>query len=283
VAQALDGLLFETRDALRSYRSGVSVGIVAPQGAGSNLLHGLSTAFSTSSQNVLAKGAVVQNIVALHFRVTLSSPVSVSTQIGILRNLLLGKVQGKVARVVDDVIQSSIPIVILVESADVMSSLILLKSQVEKALGRRINMVFSGATEAHLIAEEIGTAGVGVLVTSSRPFPLQWEQRRLLPGPPLSKLSAISVLLQNNITVAIGVDEKSQVRNTRFDVGWIALESEISKADALALATVNVEKLLGLDANNDLVATKGGEILDFQGKVVAIINAKRGVVDLLET
>ncbi|KAJ7600764.1 carbohydrate esterase family 9 protein [Mycena floridula] len=283
VAQALDGLLFETRDALRSYRSGVSVGIVAPQAAGSNLLHGLSTAFSTSSQNVLAKGAVVQNVVALHFRVTLSSIVSVSTQIGILRNLLLGKVKGKLGRVIDDVVQGSIPIVILVESADVMSSLILLKSQVEKALGNQINMVFSGATEAHLIAEEIGAAGVGVLVTSIRPFPSQWEQRRLLPGPPLSKLSAISVLLQNNVTVAIGVDDKSQVRNTRFDVGWVALESEISKADALALATVNVEKIFGLDSSNDLVATKGGEIFDFQGKVVAMINAKRGVVDLLET
>ena len=57
---------------------------------------------------------------------------------------------------------------------------------------------------------------------------------------------------------------------------------EISKADALALASVNLEKLLGIKSGNfegDLVATSGGDLLEFS-KVVAVISPTRGVVDV---
>ena len=63
-----------------------------------------------------------------------------------------------------------------------------------------------------------------------------------------------------------------------------ALESngEIQKADALALASVNVEKLLGIKTDSlqgDLVATHGGDLLDFS-KVVGVISPRRGLVDI---
>jgi hypothetical protein len=44
---------------------------------------------------------------------------------------------------------------------------------------------------------------------------------RSLPGPPLSKDSAISVLLNCNVTVGIGIVEQWSARNTRFDVAWV--------------------------------------------------------------
>ena len=43
-----------------------------------------------------------------------------------------------------------------VGSADVMSTLIILKDEVEERLGTVMRMVFSGASESHLIAKEIG-------------------------------------------------------------------------------------------------------------------------------
>jgi hypothetical protein len=56
----------------------------------------------------------------------------------------------------------------------------------------------------------------------------------------------------------------------------------ISRVDTLALASVNLEILLDVKTvNDDLVATKGGSLLDLEGKVVAIISPSRGVVDLL--
>ena len=60
-------------------------------------------------------------------------------------------------------------------------------------------------------------------------------------------------------------------------------DGEISKAEAIALASSNLEKLLGLKSGtvtSDLVATTGGTVLDFESKVVGIVSAKRGVVDL---
>lgn len=44
-------------------------------------------------------------------------------------------------------------------------------------------MTLSGATEAHLLAKEIGEAGVGVIFVSSRPFPTTWEQKRVYVPP----------------------------------------------------------------------------------------------------
>lgn len=55
-----------------------------------------------------------------------------------------------------------------------------------------------------------------------------------------------------------------------------------NKHDAIALATVNLEKLLGVHENHDdLVATMGGSLLDLSSKVTAIISPGRGLVDIL--
>ncbi len=43
-----------------------------------------------------------------------------------------------------------------VNSADIMTTLLLLKGEVEDRIGSRMRVVFSGATEAHLLAPEIG-------------------------------------------------------------------------------------------------------------------------------
>lgn len=50
------------------------------------------------------------------------------------------------------------PLVIEVGNADIMATLLILKARVEAKLGSQMRMVFSGATEAHLLAEEIGAA-----------------------------------------------------------------------------------------------------------------------------
>ena len=55
----------------------------------------------------------------------------------------------------------------------------------------------------------------------------------------------------------------------------------ITQAQALALASTNIRKLLGVKGSGDLVATKGGSILDFESKVVGVLSSSRGVVDLL--
>jgi hypothetical protein len=52
-------------------------------------------------------------------------------------------------------VQGVIPLVIDVHSADIMASLLILKAEVEYKIGSMMRMVFSGATEAHLLATDI--------------------------------------------------------------------------------------------------------------------------------
>ena len=68
---------------------------------------------------------------------------------------------------------------IAVESADAIASLIRLKAEVEEDLETTIKFVFAGATEAHLLAKEIGESGAGVIIAPTRPFPHSWEERRM--------------------------------------------------------------------------------------------------------
>ncbi|KAG7444373.1 carbohydrate esterase family 9 protein [Guyanagaster necrorhizus] len=282
VIRASDGLQFAARDSLLAYRGGVTTAIVAPVAPG--LISGLTAAFSTGSAHKLQKGAVVQDVTALHVIVSLSSPIGVSTQIATLRRLLLGGGSGDLGTQFNRVVAGIIPLVIDVDNADIMTSLIRLKSEIERTTGIPLRVTFAGAAEAHLLAAEIGNAGIGVVVVPSRPFPARWELRRILPGPPLSEDSVIGVLQAHNVTVGIGSSGTWSVRNMRFDVAWAGLEAHaaLSKSEVLALGSANVETLLGVeDDASDLVATRSGSLLDFEAKVVGIISSRRGLVDIL--
>jgi hypothetical protein len=56
---------------------------------------------------------------------------------------------------------------------------------------------------------------------------------------------------------------------------------KIGKKQAYALASSNIEKLLGAKPSRDLVVTHGGDLLDFNTKIVGVISPERGVVDLI--
>ena len=68
-----------------------------------------------------------------------------------------------------------------VQSADIMATLVALKYEVERklALAHKLRFTFVGAMEAHLLARELGEAGVGVILTMPRPLPMFWDSRRM--------------------------------------------------------------------------------------------------------
>jgi len=178
-------------------------------------------------------------------------------------------------------------------SADIIATLITLKAEVKRHTKTDIRLTIAGGGEAHLLARELGKANVGVILNPVRPFPATWETRRILPGPPLTEESQILRLINHNVTVGVGVLESWEAQNARFDLGWAALEAggKISKEQALLLGTVNMFKLLGVEENLDgsedvlsyngeLVATAGGDLLEFGTKVVAVASSRRGFVDV---
>lgn len=217
-------------------------------GAGS-FIAGLGTTFRTGAAHALEPNAVLKPVTALHvyigrpfpFRGAIP-PVSVSTQIAVLRRLLLNAVKDEeetgywfrkaadvrtrvftMARVLADIVhfrlQGSIPLIIETGSADIMATLLKLKADLEDQRGTRMRMVFLDATEAHLLAEEIGKcrymnsfclsskpqcygcvnpimvlaqAKVGVILKPVRPFPANWDNRRMY-------VSLIVMLLSGNL------------------------------------------------------------------------------------
>ncbi len=76
-------------------------------------------------------------------------------------------------------IQGEMTLVVHVDSADIMATLLHLKSEFEASSTSTLQMTFAGAAEAHLLAPEIAAAGVSVILSPSRPFPGSWDQRRM--------------------------------------------------------------------------------------------------------
>ncbi|RDB22990.1 Imidazolonepropionase [Hypsizygus marmoreus] len=276
IIRAVDGLQFEGRNTLLAYRAGVTQAITAPLANG--FLAGLSATIDTGASSAVQKGAVIQDETALHISISLNLGISVSTQIATLRRLLNNSTSEAWTRVRT----GAIPLVVNVDSADVMATLLNLKAEYEVSSSNTLRLTFSGAAEAHLLADEIGKAGVSVILTSPRPYPGYWEERRFLPGPPLSRDSTLTALLARNVNVAVGVRDEFNARNTRFDIAWAALESNgtIGKAQAIALATTHLERALGSRSVHDLVIYLGGSIFDLESKVVGVVSLQRGTVEI---
>lgn len=170
----------------------------------------------------------MQNIAALHVVVGRLEPLasgsgksgaSVSEQIATLRRLLFGfepqdtetgrwfkqAIEGGGSNyritllfICVYFILTEVPLVIEVDNADIMATLLNLKAEAQDRWGTTMRMVFSGASEAHMLAKEIGKlscltrisnlndpygsvaeAGVGVILSPPRPYPAVWDQRRM--------------------------------------------------------------------------------------------------------
>lgn len=193
VIRAVDGLMFSTRSMLLAYRAGITSTITPPMSSG--FLSGLSAHISTGASHRSEPGAVIQDVVAIHIAIGHYGGPSISTQIAALRNLLLGKIGGdlghwaekvvKVAlklliffRVLTYDIKGEIPLVVETHSADQIATLLLLKHEAEAVSHHSIKLTILGGGEAHILAQELGEAGVGVILNPVRPFPADWDRRR---------------------------------------------------------------------------------------------------------
>lgn len=159
----------------------MTTAITAPATFGSGEL-GLSASFSLGAPHILSPGALIQSDSALHITLARPSSPSISTRIGVLRRLLLEnelqKKKGAVGEAFGRVALGIVPLVVRVDSADIIASLISVKREAEEQTGARLKFVFVGAMEAHLLAEELASEDIGVLV-QARSFPYEWDSKRM--------------------------------------------------------------------------------------------------------
>ncbi|KAG8717415.1 hypothetical protein FRC09_014312 [Ceratobasidium sp. 395] len=285
VVRAVDGLSFAGRNALLAHRGGVTTMIEAPFSYG--LIQGVSVAFRTGAGHRLEPGAISRREVALHARIIHDSSehnAMVSTKIATLRRLLLGGLDKEEHSIYARVIKGGLPLVVSVEKADIMATLLQLKLDIEKIPNHTLHLVFAGATEAHLLANEISEAKVGVILAPLRSFPRLWDQKRFIPGPPLSPNTPLHILQRAGVTVGLGVTSVAvtqawDVQNTRFNLGWAILDSNgtLGLAEALALSTTNMKKLFRCaELPTDFVVFKGGSGLDYSSKPLGVLSPIRG-------
>ncbi|TRM67641.1 hypothetical protein BD626DRAFT_423922 [Schizophyllum amplum] len=306
--RAVDGLVCDTRDALLAYRSGVTYATTVPSASFldmdlSPVIQGLSVTFRTGCHSVMERGTIVREVTALHVAIGREPPLlqgesplphgprarrtSVSQQIALLRRLLQGweSEDTETGKWFKRAAEGAIPLIIHVESADIMATLLILKAEIENRIGSAMRVVFAGASEAPLLARDLVRARVGVILTPARPVPNLWEGRRILPGPPLTNETSVGVLLQQGVTVGLGVSETWAMRNVRFEVAQVLHETRgLEDKDAVKLVTTNLANMLGIQqsSNADVVAYRGGGLLELESKVVGVLSAERGFVDLFE-
>lgn len=170
------------------------------------MISGLSVTFHTGAAHALEHGAIINPVTALHISLVrphpygagrVLPPVSVSTQVAALRRLLLNgeSTDTETGKWFKKAAEGIIPLVVEVNSADMMATLIKLKADVEEWRGSRMQLVFSGAAESHLLAKQIGSfisqsrkitglnfviakANVGVILAPARSFPGTWDEKR---------------------------------------------------------------------------------------------------------
>lgn len=75
--------------------------------------------------------------------------------------------------------QGDLTLVVNAESADVIATVMALKKEVDKTTNQSLKLTVVGAAEAHLLAHELGQAGIGVILVPSRSFPTMWQQKEM--------------------------------------------------------------------------------------------------------
>ncbi|TFK75384.1 carbohydrate esterase family 9 protein [Pluteus cervinus] len=293
IARAVDGLQFGSRDALPTFIDDVPCildwlidlecgNFTTAVPIHSKFYAGIGTAISLGALRRSERGAIIKEATSVHLAVGhfRGGQPSISAQIAALRRLLKDGFYGFSGEWFEKVSKGKLPLIIEAHSADIIATLILLKREIELETQHTIKLTIAGGAEAHLVAKELAEENIGVILNPSRSYPYTWESRRISPGPPFTRHTGLAKLLAHNVTVGIGCEARWAARNLPFDLGWAAIDSggKINKAEAITLGSTNLEKLLGLDLRDeevDLVVTEGGEILDMEARVVAVVSPMR--------
>jgi hypothetical protein len=261
--RAVDGLRLDSKKLHVAAKYGVTKGVSAPKFISGSSHHGTSVGFLTSAKTVAEKGAVFDADVAVHYTLDLSArrAGSYSELFGKLRSKLLAAAsKDKPAEdpysedaYLQKVIAGKTVLALTIDNADGIAIALKIKSEVEEATKSKIRLAILGGAESHLVATELAAADVGVILLPLQVHTSNWDQRRSLPGAPLSNGTTIDYLLDAGVTVAIGLYEDWYIRDLGFEAGkaYHNGNGRLGEKAALDLVSVNVHKILGAKQPED--------------------------------
>lgn len=293
-SSAIDGLRLEGRNLEAAYSHGVTKAITAPK-LGSSGHKGVSVGFRTGAKNAVEKHAIFDSAVALHYTLTSSAKQgktpTISSAIAELRSKLMSAVSLKKKDeqpspeelALTQVVNGSLPLVINVNSADTIASLLRVKDEVSSALkasksSAELRLVILGGAESWIVAEQLKEAKVAVILSPLFSYSTTWDERRALTGAPLTNGTAVDVLHAAGVEVAIGVGEDWEARDLFLQAGIVHANSagKINEEEALALASSNIYDILGIEQVKEEAPT---EFVVFEGNPLSIDGQLRAVAD----
>ena len=274
VLYAKDGLMFGGKHLERAQSAGILNIITPPLSRG--FLQGVSVAFKSGGKSVLEQGAVIQEVVALHFAIRHGSrggsTPSISSQIATLRKILVSSAN-ETDSIYGQAANGKIPLAITAQNKDVIAHLLKMKVSLKDIAP--INLVIIGGIESYLLAEELSREQVPVIFIPWRCQPNEWEYRHCLPGPPISDKTSFQILLEHGVDVALGAWDDGLVTTMYWEAAWAAKGTGLTEKDVVELISTKVEDIVGIKWND---AADGGHVLfegnplDFGASVAAIIS-----------
>ncbi|OLN87401.1 hypothetical protein CCHL11_09570 [Colletotrichum chlorophyti] len=299
-SRGLDGLVLDNKKLHVAKRYGVTKAISAPKFTGGLTHSGTSVGFNTDALHALEKGVVWSEDVAVHRTLTLAAKrgdnPSISNAVGALRHSLLEAVASNdtasdpfsEAAYLKGVVNGELPLVLTVHSADAIVAALRVKSTVEEALAakghsHKLRVAIIGGAESHLVASELASAGVGVVLAPFQSYSKTWDQRRSLTGAPLTNGTAIDTLIDAGVVTAIGLEEDWLLR----DLGLLAGVAQkngggrLSEKKALDLVSTNFYKILGIEEpqaqNGRHFVVYEGSPLEIEGRIRAVGSGRESV------
>ncbi|TPX07186.1 uncharacterized protein E0L32_010889 [Thyridium curvatum] len=281
-SRGIDGLALGTEKLRIASQYGVTRAISAPKFAGINTHHGTSVGFKSSADTALQPNAIFAPDAAVHYtldlsvkggRGTASSP-SLSATVGTLRHKLLAAVAELAAggeTVITDqfseksflrrVVQGNMTLCLTAHSADMISAVLRVKVDIDDAMSSikkteneaKLRLVIVGGAEAHLVARELASARVGVVLSPAFAFGSTWDQRRALTGAPLTNGTGIDILIDSGVMTVIGLEEDWVLRDLGLLAGVVHKNSggRVGERAAMKLISQNIYQLLGLEMQGD--------------------------------
>ncbi|KAH7216662.1 hypothetical protein BKA60DRAFT_492196 [Fusarium oxysporum] len=266
-SRAIDGLALDSKKLHVASRYGVTRAVSAPVFVGGATHFGTSVGFLTSALTTLEEGAVFAPDLAVHYTLDLNvrGSTSYSAAFGGLRNKLLTAATTpepasnpfSEAAYLKKVISGEQVLALTINSADGIATALRIKSEIEGVLttadsSKRVGglkLAIIGGAEAHLLAKELGEAGVGVILSPLQAKGESWDSRRALTGAPLTNGTTIDALVDAGVVAAIGLQEDWELRDLGFAAGTAFKNGggRLNEKEAIDLVSSNIYKILGAD------------------------------------
>jgi len=236
---AADGIKLQTRHIWAAFAGGVTSHLAIPQGNG--LIAGYSATFYTDPIFKLPSDAIFSNVTALHINIGNDAKISgstrsVSSQIATLRGYFRTALSDGAANPLYAALTGTYPIIFRVDQADEIDAVIRLKNQFNIP-----RVAILGGAEAHLAANKLAAAGVGVILAPLRNAPHLFETLRTSPE------TAPGILAAAGVPVALAQDDPAWVRNLRWEAGY-SIDGGLTYLQAVASVTATVAQILNLPA-----------------------------------